>query len=224
MVPRDNSDQRQRPACRRSSFRPGVNREGLPLALEFLGRPVQREWIVDQCRRNGLVGHAPSPSLSLTWPAASCAQVIVAIDAAACAKPAAGPVAISELPGDPFQAIPTSDGCHVFVSLAGPTEPSDPRRPPRSGASSGGVAVVSRVGGEPSLIRVMQLEGSPWGMALTQDDGLLIVASDDRVALHRFRSPDRRHRGRHPGLLEGRSDGRALLCETHSGRSVALPE
>ena len=46
----------------------------------------------------------------------------------------------------------------------------------------GGVAVVSRVGGEPSLTRVVQLEGSPWGMALTQDDGLLIVASDDRVA------------------------------------------
>jgi len=46
----------------------------------------------------------------------------------------------------------------------------------------GGLAVVSRVGGEPSLTRVVQLEGSPWGMALTRDDGLLIVASDDRVA------------------------------------------
>ena len=53
---------------------------------------------------------------------------------------------------------------------------------PAAGAPPGGVAVVSRVGGEPSLTRVVQLEGSPWGMALTQDGGLLIVASDDRVA------------------------------------------
>ena len=120
--------------------------------------------------------------ISLSWPAASCGRSSSHINAAACAQPATGPVAIIELPGNPFQAIPTSDGCHVFVSLAGPTEPSDPRRPPRPGAPMGGLAVVSRVGGEPSLARVVQLEGSPWGMALTRDDGLLIVASDDRVA------------------------------------------
>ncbi len=35
---------------------------------------------------------------------------------------------------------------------------------------------------EPSLTRVITLEGSPYGMALTHDGGLLIVASDDRVA------------------------------------------
>ena len=120
--------------------------------------------------------------ISLSWSAASCERSPLKIDAAACAQPAAQPVAIIELPGNPFQAIPTSDGCHFFISLAGPTEPSDPRRPPRPGAPTGGLAVVSRVGGEPSLTRVVQLEGSPWGMALTRDGGLLIVASDDRVA------------------------------------------
>ena len=46
----------------------------------------------------------------------------------------------------------------------------------------GGVAVVSRVGGEPSLTSVIRLEGSPYGMALTHDGRLLIVSSDDRVA------------------------------------------
>ena len=120
--------------------------------------------------------------VALGWPAASCERPSSHINAAVCAQPASRPVAITELPGNPFQAVPTSDGCHVFVSLAGPTEPSDPRRPPRPGASMGGVAVVSRLGGEPALIRVLQLQGSPWGMALTRDDGLLIVASDDRVA------------------------------------------
>jgi hypothetical protein len=90
-------------------------------------------------------------------------------------------VSIVELPGNPFQAVPTGDGCHVFVSLVGPVEPGDPRRPAQPGAPKGGVAVVSRVG-EPSLTRVVTVEGSPYGMALTHDGRLLIVASDDRVA------------------------------------------
>ncbi|AMY09312.1 PQQ-dependent catabolism-associated beta-propeller protein [Luteitalea pratensis] len=136
---------------------------------------------VGKCRHHGRRIVA-SILVSLSWPAASCASSSSHINAAACAQPASRPVAIIELPGNPFQAVPTSDGCHVFVSLAGPTEPSDPRRPPRPGAPVGGVAVVSRVGGEPLLTRMLQLEGSPWGMALTRDDGLLIVASDDRVA------------------------------------------
>lgn len=101
--------------------------------------------------------------------------------AADCGQVAAKPVAIVELPGDPFQAIPAADGCHVFVSLAGPVEPGDPRRPPQPGAPKGGVAVVN-LAGEPSLARVISLEGSPYGMALTHDGQLLIVASDDRVA------------------------------------------
>lgn len=46
----------------------------------------------------------------------------------------------------------------------------------------GGVAVVSRVDGEPSLTSVTRVEGSPYGMVLTHDGELLIVASDDRVA------------------------------------------
>ncbi len=91
-------------------------------------------------------------------------------------------MAVIELPGNPFQAIPSADGCHVFVSLVGPVEPGDPRRPPQPGAPKGGVAVVSRLGGELSLTSVITLEGSPYGMALTHDGRLLIVASDDRVA------------------------------------------
>src|SRR5215831_20367492 len=99
-----------------------------------------------------------------------------------CSKPAAQPVAIVSVPGNPFQAIPTADGCHVFVSVAGVLEPSDPRRPARPDASSGGIAIVSRTTGEPFLARMVPLEGSPWGMAMTHDGRLLIVASDDRVA------------------------------------------
>ena len=120
--------------------------------------------------------------LSLSWSAASCAASPARINAAECTQQAARPVAVIEVPGNPFQAIPTSDGCHIFVSLVGPVEPGDPRRPPQPGAPMGGVAVVSRGAGEPSLIGVTRLEGSPYGMALTHDGALLIVTSDDRVA------------------------------------------
>jgi len=99
-----------------------------------------------------------------------------------CSRPAGSPVALVDLPGNPFQAIPTADGCHVFVSLVGPVEPGEPRRPPRPGAAKGGVAVVDLAGGEPSLARVLPLDDSPYGMTLTHDGRLLIVASDDRVA------------------------------------------
>ena len=120
--------------------------------------------------------------LWLVGSGASCAGSRSRIETSVCVQPDARPVAVVELPGNPFQAIPTSDGCHVFVSLVGPVEPGDPRRAPQPGAPPGGVAVVSRVGGEPSLVRVVRVEGSPWGMALTHDGRLLIVASDDRVA------------------------------------------
>src|SRR5688572_12391753 len=118
---------------------------------------------------------------SLGWSAAACTGS-PQINAAECTQPAAQPVALIEVPGNPFQAIPTANGCHVFVSLVGPVEPGDPRRPPQPGAAMGGVAVVSRGRGEPSLVGVMRLEGSPYGMVLTHDGRLLIVTSDDRVA------------------------------------------
>lgn len=112
---------------------------------------------------------------------ASCRVSPAPMKAASCTEAAARPIAVIDVPGNPFQALPTPNGCHIFVSLVGPVEPGDPRRAPQAGAPKGGVAVVSRVGGEPSLIRVIRLEGSPYGMALTSDAQLLIVASDDRV-------------------------------------------
>ena len=99
-----------------------------------------------------------------------------------CSRSADSIVAIVDLPGEPFQAVPTTDGCHIFVSLAGPVEPGDPRRPPRPNALPGGVALVDRSSGEPRLILVLALDGSPYGMVLTHDERTLIVASDDRVA------------------------------------------
>jgi DNA-binding beta-propeller fold protein YncE len=115
----------------------------------------------------------------LTAAVVSCARTPEAPDD--CGQAAVAPVAIVELPGNPFQAIPALDDCHAFVSLVGPVEPGDPRRPPTPGAGAGGVAVV-RLAKEPFLERVVTLDGSPYGMVLTHDGRLLIVTSDDRVA------------------------------------------
>jgi hypothetical protein len=111
-------------------------------------------------------------SILLSFGLAACGSRL-RLDAGAdsCSRPAASPVAIVELPGSPFQAIPTHDGCHIFVSLVGPVEPGDPRRPPVVGAPNGGVAVVDRSKGEPALVRVLPLEGSPYGMTLTTTGG-----------------------------------------------------
>jgi len=128
-----------------------------------------------------------APVMAMMWLSVvgfllSCARSLAPISAADCGQAPATPVVVIELPGNPFQAIPTTNGCHVFVSIVGPVEPGDPRRPAQPGAPNGGVAVISRADGEPSLAGVITLEGSPYGMALTHDGQLLIVTSDDRVA------------------------------------------
>jgi len=66
--------------------------------------------------------------VSVGFFAGSCARSSVRINAAECTQASAQPVAVINLPGNPFQGIPTADGCHVFVSLVGPVEPGDPRR------------------------------------------------------------------------------------------------
>ncbi len=167
------------------------------------------------------------------WSLTSCSGSWAQVDSTECTQPAAQPVDVVSLPGNPFQAVPTSDGCHVFVSLVGPVEPGDPRRPAQPGAPMGGVAVVSRMGGEPSLASVVRLEGSPYGMVLTHDARLLIVASDDRVA---FLDPSRLIAGSPDAILgyltdapmAGRvyanvtSDDRWLFLSDESTRTISV--
>ena len=125
---------------------------------------------------------AASLSTFIVWSSVSCARSPERVTAGRCNQATANPVVTLDLPGRPFQAVPSADGCFVFVSLAGPVEPGDPRRPPEPGAAKGGVALVSREEGSPSLRSVTPLEGSPYGMALTHDGRLLVVAGDDRMA------------------------------------------
>ena len=87
---------------------------------------------------------------------------------AACNQPTPEPVVHVALPGHPFRAIATPDGCWIFVSMQG--------RPPLQS----GVAVVQRTGGKLTLARVIPL-GSSVELVLTHDAKMLIVANDDYV-------------------------------------------
>lgn len=71
------------------------------------------------------------------------------------------------LPGSPFMALPSADGCWLFVSLTQP---------------HAGVAVLHRAEGEIALVRTVRLPGLPTGMALTHDGALLVVADGVNVA------------------------------------------
>ena len=90
--------------------------------------------------------------------------------AAADCNRASSPSIHLELPGNPFAAVPTKDGCWIFVSL------------PESKAAHGpGIAVIKREGGNVTLQRVVAVEGDFRGMVLTRNDDLLIVAGNPRA-------------------------------------------
>jgi len=87
-----------------------------------------------------------------------------------CNAPARDSITMLEVPGNPFQALPSADGCWVFVSLA------------NVAGSHAGIAVVRRDGGKTSVERVIGLSGNPTGMQLTHDGRLLVVADGNRLA------------------------------------------
>lgn len=89
-----------------------------------------------------------------------------AAHATECNRAMASPLVHVTLPGSPFTALPSADGCWLFVSL---TEP----RPE--------VAVLARGNGGLTLKRMVSLPGWPMGMVLTHDGTVLIVAEGPNV-------------------------------------------
>ena len=81
----------------------------------------------------------------------------------------AGGGATISVPGRPFAAVATKDGCWLFASLG------------LEGASSGGVAVLKNEGGRFRLARVAPLPDEPGGLTLAHDGLTLIVAAGDSV-------------------------------------------
>jgi DNA-binding beta-propeller fold protein YncE len=93
-----------------------------------------------------------------------------------CNQQAAEPIAWVNLPGaHAFQALPSSDGCWIFVSLA----PEDVAATAANPAAQ--IAIFARKAGRISLSRVVRVGGNPSGMALTHDGQVLVVADGNRV-------------------------------------------
>lgn len=89
------------------------------------------------------------------------------VHATDCNRATASPLLHVTLPGAPFTALPSADGCWLFVSLTQGTR---------------GVAVLSRADGVVTLKRTVSLPAWPMGMALTHDGALLVVAEGPNVA------------------------------------------
>src|SRR5450631_3831074 len=111
-----------------------------------------------------------------------------------CNQPTSQPIAWVDLPSThAFQALPSKDGCWIFVSLAtgnGEAGDSDP---------AAKIAIFARKAGRISLSRVVHVGGNPNGMVLTHDGTMLVLADGNRVAAYfrtwksRFGILERRH-------------------------------
>ena len=89
-----------------------------------------------------------------------------------CNQPAVAAISQVALPGHPFSAIPTADGCTLFVSLT----------PTQAGETSK-LAVLSRRNGQVSLVRTVPAGFQATGMALSPDGRMLAVADNHGVLL-----------------------------------------
>jgi DNA-binding beta-propeller fold protein YncE len=90
---------------------------------------------------------------------------------AACTAPLADAMITAAVPGRPFVALPSADGCHLFVSL----NPAGPGEQP-------GVAVLD-VGRTLTLRRIVPTPQIPSGMALSRDGTVLIAAHNESASL-----------------------------------------
>jgi DNA-binding beta-propeller fold protein YncE len=91
-----------------------------------------------------------------------------------CNAPAPDVIDTVSLPGAPFSAIPTTDGCTIFVSVS----VRDPQAP-------GHIAVLNRAAGKVTLAHDVAVpsQGIAAGMALSHDGKLLAVANGSGVLL-----------------------------------------
>jgi len=71
------------------------------------------------------------------------------------------------LPDSPFRAVATDDGQWIFVSLTG---------------ASHGIAVLHKQGAQICLQRVIPLSGVPFGLILSQNNRILVIANSNNVA------------------------------------------
>ena len=137
------------------------------------------------------------------WAASIWAMPAVAQPSPECNAPASQAVLKAHLPGHPFEALASRDGCWLFVSL-------------QLARDRGGIAVLDRTAGTLTQTRVALLSGPlPAGMALTHDGALLIVPDGSYVY---FLDTDRLIHGTDPvmGMISDGGQASAINAATTS--------
>ncbi|WP_348539323.1 YncE family protein [Roseateles agri] len=87
-----------------------------------------------------------------------------------CNQAAASAIVQVDVPGHPFAAVPSADGCTIFVSLTAPNGRSQ-------------IAVLARANGALSVARTLTVPGQLTGLALSHDGTVLAAANGQGVAL-----------------------------------------
>ncbi len=77
------------------------------------------------------------------------------------------------VPGRPFMAEASSDGCWLFVSMGA-----------SSGVANGGVAVMRNEGGRFRVVQFVATKDYPGGLALSHDGKTLVAATEDSLAIY----------------------------------------
>jgi DNA-binding beta-propeller fold protein YncE len=168
----------------------------------FSGMRVKRETILGVCIAATVAACAthPAPQPGST--------------SATCNDPPAGGSTNIETPGNPFQALPSADGCWVFVSLSSGTF-----------GSPTGIGVYRRAGGRLQLARTVGVQGGATGMTITHGGALLVVAAGPRVA---FLDVSRLTSGRGDPvlgyLIDGRPAGRIYANTTPDDRLLFVAD
>jgi DNA-binding beta-propeller fold protein YncE len=131
-----------------------------------------------------------------------------------CNRPTPDAIAKVRLPGHPFSAIPTANGCTIFVSLT-PTMPGEKAQ----------VAVLARSAGRVSLVRTVAGADQLIGMALSPDERVLAAADDQGVTLF---DTARLIRGAADIVLakaaDGPSSGAAYVAFSPNGRLLVVSD
>ncbi len=115
------------------------------------------------------------PFLSPLFRTAACTLLATVPAAAqrpdACNQPARDAITHVAVPGNPFTAVATSDGCWIFATLSG-----------QQPGGTSGIAVLRRSAGRVTLVRTIPLRSGPSGAVLTHDGAMLVVAAGPALA------------------------------------------
>ncbi len=103
--------------------------------------------------------------------ASASAGAAMAQGPAECGAPLRSQVVVAEMPGSPFQALPSADGCWIYASM------------PMTNSGKPAIALISRTNGTIALKQLLEVQGNPTGMVVTHDGRTLIVAAGQRIIL-----------------------------------------